>query len=146
MNQVCGEPTTHDLSRRSVLGGTCAGCAALLLSACGGSATPPAGRSRAAGNQALAELSAIPVGGSISARAPDGKPLLLARPTAATVVAFRAVCTHQGCTVEPAGAVFGCPCHDASYDAFTGKVLSGPAPLPLPPYPVKVVGTSVVPA
>jgi len=137
-----------DLSRRSLLAGACAGCAVLLLSACGagsaGKASPvhPA----SAGGGALAQLSAIPVGGSISATSPDGKPLLLARPTASTVVAFSAVCTHQGCTVEPDGAVFGCPCHDASYDAFTGKVLSGPAPLPLPAYPVKILGTAVVPA
>lgn len=142
---------TPELSRRAALGGACAGCAALLVAACGGSSdgsgssaqTSPA---RGAADRPLAQLSDIPVGGSISARAPDGKPLLLARPTATTVVAFSAVCTHQGCTVEPDGAVLGCPCHDSSFDAFTGKVLSPPAPRPLPPYPVKVVGTAVLPA
>ena len=147
---------TDHVSRRAVLGGACAGCAALLAGACGGSSqgsagaapTPSArgGSSPAAGGTPLAQLSAIPVGGSFSAKSPDRKPLLLARPTATTVVAFSAVCTHQGCTVEPDGAVLGCPCHDSSFDAFTGKVLSGPAPRPLPPYAVKVVGTAVLPA
>jgi Rieske Fe-S protein len=70
--------------------------------------------------------------------------LLVARPTATTVVAFSAICTHQGCTVEPAGKLFGCPCHDSSYNAFTGEVLSGPAPSALRPFAVKIQGTDVV--
>lgn len=135
------------MSRRTALGAACAGCAGLALSACGrsGSSAAPTEQVPSPGAP-LAQLSAIPVGGSISARAPDGRPLALARPTATTVVAFVAICTHQGCTVEADGAVLGCPCHDAAYDAFTGKVLSPPAPRPLPAYPVKVVGGAVVPA
>lgn len=145
MNPAGPRPMTQDLSRRTVLGGACAGCAALLLTACGGSSTASTDKAGASAGP-LAQLSAIPVGGSISAKSPSGKPLLLARPTATKVVAFSAICTHQGCTVEPDGAVFGCPCHDSSFDAFTGKVLSGPAPLPLPAYPVQIVGTAVLPA
>jgi Rieske Fe-S protein len=94
----------------------------------------------------IIKLASIPLGGSASAKSPKGDPLLLARPTATTVVAFSAICTHQGCTVEPAGRQLGCPCHDSTYDAFTGQVLSGPAPSALHPFAVKIVGTNVVAA
>jgi Rieske Fe-S protein len=137
---------SSEVSRRGLLRGACAGCAALLVSSCSGrssdAAAPEPGTSGGA-PQPLAQLDAIPIRGSISAKSPDGKPLVLARPDVTTVVAFSAVCTHQGCTVEPDGAVLGCPCHDSAFDAFTGKVLSPPAPRPLPPYPVKVVGSAV---
>jgi Rieske Fe-S protein len=92
----------------------------------------------------IAQLSDVPVGGSAAARGPSGQKLLLGRPTVTTVVAFSAVCTHQGCTVEPSGAELGCPCHDSVFDAFTGRVLSGPASRPLAAFPVRVVGTDVV--
>lgn len=143
-----------DLDRRGLLRAACAGCAALGLAACGGESaaarTPTTARGSEAagpsGSTALAKLTDIPVGGSASARGPAGQPILLARPTATTVVAFSARCTHQGCTVEPSGSRLGCPCHDSVYDAFTGKVLSGPAPAPLPPFAVRISGADVVPA
>jgi cytochrome b6-f complex iron-sulfur subunit len=61
-------------------------------------------------------------------------------------VAFSAICTHQGCTVAPAGRQFRCPCHGSVYDAATGKVIDGPAPAPLAAVPVKVDGADVVAA
>ena len=148
------------VDRRTLLRAACAGCAALGLAACGGgssSASPAqaspdvttstgSGSSRAGSKKVIAKLADIPVGGSASAKSPAGKPLLLARPTATTVVAFSAICTHQGCTVEPAGNHFGCPCHDSVYDAFTGKNISGPAPRPLSPFAVAISGEDVVAA
>ncbi|MGZ4650530.1 MAG: QcrA and Rieske domain-containing protein [Kineosporiaceae bacterium] len=47
----------------------------------------------------------------------------MAQPTAGRVVAFSAVCTHQGCRVNPAGPQLDCPCHGSVFDAFTGQVL-----------------------
>lgn len=41
-----------------------------------------------------------------------------------------AVCTHQGCIVDPAGRGFRCPCHGSSYD-HDGINVGGPAPAPL---------------
>jgi cytochrome b6-f complex iron-sulfur subunit len=148
------------LDRRALLRAACAGCAAVGLAACGGgsakagSASAPASTSAGAGaspaggasSGAIAKLADIPVGGSASAKGPSGQPLLLGRPTATTVVGFSAICTHQGCTVEPSGKQFACPCHGSVYDAFTGKNLSGPAPSPLHPFAVKVSGTDVVAA
>jgi nitrite reductase/ring-hydroxylating ferredoxin subunit len=156
--------TTDGLDRRSVLQIACGSCAALALSACGGGSSgtaagggttggasttaPDSGGSSptaAAGATALAQLADIPVGSSISAKSGD-KPLLIARPTATTVVAFSAICTHQGCTVAPAGKTFACPCHGSKYDAFTGAVINGPAPAPLHPFAVAVKNGAVVAA
>jgi Rieske Fe-S protein len=155
-----GDDEVTALDRRTVLRAACAGCAAIGLAACGGGSSkasspePTSDAPSAAGNgtspagskKVIAKLADIPVGGSASAKSPAGKPLLLARPTATTVVAFSAICTHQGCTVEPAGNHFGCPCHDSVYDAFTGKNISGPAPRPLSPFAVAISGEDVVAA
>jgi cytochrome b6-f complex iron-sulfur subunit len=45
-------------------------------------------------------------------------------------VAYSLVCTHLGCTVEPKGQEFACPCHGSRFDA-NGRVLKGPADRPL---------------
>jgi cytochrome b6-f complex iron-sulfur subunit len=66
-------------------------------------------------------------------------------------VAFDAVCTHMGCTVqyqpandrEPAGRIY-CACHGGVYDAATGANVSGPPPRPLKPYKVEVTEAGVV--
>jgi Rieske Fe-S protein len=137
------------VSRRPVLGAGVAVAATAFVTACGSSggsgdsaATTSSGGS---GSQVLVKLSAVPVGGAVSAKAPDGKPILITQPTAGTVVGLSARCTHMGCTVAPAGKELDCPCHQSSYD-LNGKNLGGPAPSPLPPFPVKVVGGDVVPA
>ncbi len=45
--------------------------------------------------------------------------------------AMSAVCTHLGCNVRTeAGGGYVCPCHGSRYDA-QGRVIGGPAPLPL---------------
>lgn len=62
------------------------------------------------------------------------------------IVAYSAICTHMGCTVDwhpksqtpaPYPHIF-CPCHQSMYNIFEGaKVVSGPAPRPLPQLPIK---------
>jgi Rieske Fe-S protein len=48
-------------------------------------------------------------------------------------------CTHAGCRInrEVDGELI-CPCHGSKYDAITGKVLQGPAGLPLPQIPFSI--------
>jgi rieske iron-sulfur protein len=59
------------------------------------------------------------------------------------VVAYSAVCTHTGCDVtvwHPDLQNLECPCHYSQYDPKAGaRVLSGPAPRPLPALPLKIV-------
>lgn len=45
-------------------------------------------------------------------------------------------CTHAGCRInrETDGQLI-CPCHGSKYDAATGRVIQGPAGLPLPQIP-----------
>ncbi len=93
----------------------------------------------------IAALADVPVGGSIDATI-DGQPALIAQPTAGTVVAFSAICTHQQCVVAAAGAEFHCPCHGSMFDAATGDVLNGPALEPLSAIPVAVAGDRIVAA
>jgi cytochrome b6-f complex iron-sulfur subunit len=99
---------------------------------------------RGAGVAALAKVDAIPVGGAILVKDAAGKPVILSQPTAATVVAMTAICTHLGCTVAPAGAQLVCPCHGSAYKSADGSNVSGPAPKPLAAVTVHVVNGEVL--
>jgi len=125
--------------------------AAAVLGGCGGdggsaaSAQSSSSSNSGAGSGGdLVELSTVPVGGAVSAKAPDGKPIIVAQPSEGKAVAFSAKCTHMGCTVAPSGAKLQCPCHGSQFDSLTGKVLRGPAQRPLSDFPVKVEGGTVV--
>ena len=73
-------------------------------------------------------------------RLPDGQPGILVKLPNGQLRAFSAVCTHAGCTVgyDPGQQVILCPCHGAEFSPSSGAVLAGPAPLPLPEYPIVV--------
>lgn len=160
---VCDEaPPLFAATRRQVLVAAGVGAGAIALVACGsstpaGSASPAAAPSTtkvlissaaaaggANGTNVLAALSSVPVGGAIAATDSNGKPIIVAQPTAGHAVAFSAICTHKSCAVKPAGKVLDCPCHGSSFDAFTGAVLGGPAPSPLPAVSVAVEDGNVV--
>jgi Rieske Fe-S protein len=143
------------ISRRAALAGGLGGAGLLTLAACssgvGSDPNPPASSGPATSDRGastasrLAALDSIAVGEAVSANL-DGKPVLVARPTQTTAVCFSAICTHQGCTVAPAGKELHCPCHDSVYNATTGAVISGPAPRALDEVPVTVKGVEVVAA
>ena len=139
--------TAAGISRRAALliGG--AGTAVALVGCSTGPAATgePATTGKSGGTKSateVAKLADIPVGGSVEASL-NGKPILVSQPTAGKVIAFSAVCTHQGCVVKPVGKEFDCPCHGSKFDAMTGEVLGGPAPSPLVAVPVSVTGDSV---
>ena len=71
----------------------------------------------------------------------SGDPAILVRLADGSVVAFDAVCTHQGCTVQynqPSG-LLACPCHGAVFDpTHNADVLQGPAPVALAALPIVV--------
>ncbi|MFQ5560366.1 MAG: ubiquinol-cytochrome c reductase iron-sulfur subunit, partial [Nitrospinota bacterium] len=83
-------------------------------------------------------LDDIETGGYLMARY-KGKPVIVVRTEHASVVALSATCSHLGCIVKwnQEANQLNCPCHAAKFD-LDGKVLSGPAPKPLPVYPAKI--------
>ena len=51
------------------------------------------------------------------------------------LAAISTTCTHLGCSIGVSGTGFACPCHGSRFDQ-DGTVTGGPAPRPLPWFPV----------
>jgi serine/threonine protein kinase len=71
----------------------------------------------------------------------DGKMSLLVHLPNGQFVAYERICTHEGVIVnyDPQTHLIVCPLHFSMFDPANGaKVLSGPAPRPLPQVPIKV--------
>jgi cytochrome b6-f complex iron-sulfur subunit len=140
-------------SRRSLIGGGAAlGLASLTGCGTGDDGAGTAGQgtgsaptqepttgSGPAAAGGLVPLDQVPVGETVSAETSDGRPIVVSQPSAGEVVAFSAICTHQGCTVAPQDGILKCPCHGSTFDATTGENTGGPAPKPLPEVAVTVV-------
>ena len=72
---------------------------------------------------------------------PAGDPAVIVKLADGSFVAFDAVCTHAGCTVQwdRTDKVLLCPCHDAAFDPTRGAaVLQGPTNQPLASIPIVV--------
>ena len=109
-----------------------------------GAASPASTAAAMSNSTIIARVADVPVGTAFQFTNPtDGNPGYVVQPSAGTFLAYSAVCTHQGCIVNPEGAGFLCPCHGAQYDA-SGNVTGGPAPQPLATIAVKVEGTNIV--
>lgn len=94
------------------------------------------------------ELSKLAVGQTHEFVSMSGIPSILFRTTKG-VFAYSEICTHQGCTISysPADRLLICPCHGSTYDPFNNaKVLSGPAPAPVPKVKVAIEGDWIVQA
>lgn len=99
-------------------------------------ATPASGGTLLASGSQLSTSSAVPAVDPAS-----GDPVLVIKLPSGSVVAYDAVCTHAGCTVEydPSTAIIFCPCHGAEFDpARRAQVLSGPTFTPLTAIPIHV--------
>jgi Rieske Fe-S protein len=130
------------VSRRSLLIAGGAGLGAVALAACAGGPDIPELTGIGAGD-VIVPLADVPVGGAYEVSV-DGRRVLIAQPTEATVIAFDATCTHQGCTVRATEDGLVCPCHGSAFDPATGAVVHGPATEPLTPVGVAVRGADVV--
>jgi len=98
-----------------------------------GSATPPA--SATPGQVLLGNVKSLPLNSAGQYTDPQsGDPALLIHLQSGQFVAYDAVCTHAGCTVQydPTQQEIVCPCHGATYDPAHGAaVINGPAQQPL---------------
>ena len=129
--------------RRQVMGMVGVAAAATIASLAGGSLKKKTAVTTSGAE--IVKLANFPVGSTKQFAAKDGSPAILFR-TKSGVYAYSAVCTHQGCTVsyDSLGHTMRCPCHGATYDSTSGKVLSGPAPTPLPKISVAIKGDAIV--
>lgn len=83
----------------------------------------------------IADLSALPVGGTMLFTYPDAsEPCILVRTGEERFVAYSQKCTHLACAVQPDFATgrFICPCHQGFFDMDSGRPLAGPPRRPLP--------------
>jgi Rieske Fe-S protein len=77
----------------------------------------------------------IAPGGSVRFDYPtDEDPAIAMRLADGALVAYSSVCTHLSCTVlwNRDEERLECPCHDGTFGAIDGRVLTGPPPRPLP--------------
>ena len=90
----------------------------------------------------LATGSQLASSGSVmAADTASGDPVLVIKLPSGSVVAYDAICTHAGCTVQydPGSTSMICPCHGAQFDpAHQGRVMAGPTDQPLATIPIRV--------
>ena len=76
----------------------------------------------------------------------SGDPGAVIKLSDGTFVAYDLICTHAGCKVDRFDSqqqYLICPCHRATFDAAHGaRVVSGPAPTPLPQVPLSIDSTT----
>ncbi len=140
-----GKQTT----RRAALAGAGLAGVATGLAACGGGSgggSPASGPARSGqagggGSGPLARTGEIPVGGG---KVFSAEKVVVTQPTAGEFKAFSAVCTHLGCTVDQvANGTIDCPCHGSQFSVKNGRVVTGPAPSPLPAQSITVAGGKI---
>ena len=90
----------------------------------------------------LGAASEIPVGGG---KIYTAAKVVVTQPARGQYKAFSAVCTHVGCIMSAVtNRTIDCPCHGSQFKITNGAVITGPAPSPLPPKQIKIVGGNVV--
>ena len=128
----------------STTGGTAPSASATANGSAGPASTSAASGATAApaSGQVVASVSQLGTGRAIAFDDPiSGDPGVLVKLADGKIVAFDAVCTHAGCTVEwdPGYDLLVCPCHGAAFDpAHEAQVVAGPTNTPLSPIPIHV--------
>lgn len=133
-------------ARRAVLGTSLTAGTVAALTACGGGQEPAASPTAAGPTEEATEATTtdkLPVGGRASVDL-KGHNYLLYRPDETTVLAYSAVCTHEGCQVGVGSKVFQCPCHGSEFAFADGTRVAGPAKDPLPSYRAVIEGDKVL--
>ena len=111
--------------------------------ASGGTAPVGANPTPAGGSGPLiAQLSQLTSGRAVAFDDPlTGDPGVLLKMPDGSIVAYDAVCTHAGCTVEydRRSGFLLCPCHGAAFDPRNdAQAVAGPTRRPLPSIPIHV--------
>jgi thiosulfate dehydrogenase [quinone] large subunit len=118
------------------VGATAAPATAAPTTAAPATAAPPAN------GPLVAKVSQISVGHAMAFNDQlTGDPGVIIRLADGTFVAYDAVCTHAGCTVEydRRSGYLICPCHGAAFDPERdAQPIAGPTDQPLSPIPINV--------
>ena len=132
---TAGRPT-----RRIVFQGLGALGVAAALAGCGAGSETPAPASGAV----LATTDEIPVGGGIVL---GDEGVVLTQPTAGTIKAFVAICTHQGAALaRVADDGIECDLHGSRFSVRDGSATKGPATAALAEVAITVEGDRVLAA
>ncbi len=146
------EDETEPLSRgdfiRMAFGGTVLLWGGVALAPIVAYLTPPPGESEESSKITSVEvckLSELPKGSGRNFRF-GSFPALVVHDQDGNLHAFKAICTHLGCTVQFRSdkQCIYCACHGGVYDAVTGKNVAGPPPKPLPSLKVSVENDKIV--
>jgi Rieske Fe-S protein len=135
--------TNPAISRRTVLAGAAAAGVTSALVACGDDtpATSGSGNSQATSSPATVKAGDVPVGGGTVVA---DQQVVVTQPAEGTYKAFSAVCTHQGCLVTKVeNSTITCSCHNSTFSAADGSVMSGPANRALAARTVSVNGDTL---
>jgi Rieske Fe-S protein len=108
----------------------------------GAPSAPGASTPAAAGANALAPTSEIPLG---SGKIFTPEKVVVTQPVSGDFKAFSAVCTHMGCLVNQiSNGTIDCPCHGSQFSIKDGSVVGGPAPSPLAAQAIRVSGERII--
>jgi nitrite reductase/ring-hydroxylating ferredoxin subunit len=139
----------HLNTRRGVLLGVGLAGAAGLVAACGGSdedsgtasSGGTASSSQGTDGGALAQTSAIPVGGGMIFK--DQK-VVVTQPQQGQFKAFDTTCPHRGCAcTSVSGGTIDCPCHGSKFSINDGSVTAGPSKKGLTAKQINVAGGQI---
>lgn len=90
----------------------------------------------------IAQLDAVPDGGTVVVLTVNGDPVVLTR-DGESVSAYSGICPHQGCSVRKEPEYILCPCHNSKFD-WDGSLISGIANAPLAPIAVTIEDGEII--